>query len=135
MIRRPPRYTLTDTRFPYTTLSRSRAGVPRRRLHPDRRHQRPAPRFSRRAAVTVVVVDPVAWRYGVRHGVVWRAAKNPAYRVRHPDRIDPGNVRPDRKSTRLNSSHSCASRMQSSARKKQIKYRHKHKKKEQNEHN
>src|SRR3546814_11381715 len=32
MIRRPPRSTRTDTLFPYTTLFRSPAGLPRRRL-------------------------------------------------------------------------------------------------------
>src|SRR5229473_7138666 len=40
MIRRPPRSTL----FPYTTLFRSRRGVPRRGLHPRRRRGVPAPR-------------------------------------------------------------------------------------------
>src|SRR3546814_3333097 len=38
MIRRPPRYTLTDTLFPYTTLFRSFPG-PRRRGAGDGRHE------------------------------------------------------------------------------------------------
>src|SRR3546814_8900376 len=50
MIRRPPRSTLTDTRFPYTTLFRSCSGVPSRgdhregARHAERGHARPEPR-------------------------------------------------------------------------------------------
>src|SRR5229473_4207777 len=51
MIRRPPRSTL----FPYTTLFRSRRGVPRRGLHPRRRRGVPAPP---RRPVRRVDVDP-----------------------------------------------------------------------------
>src|SRR3546814_10339914 len=61
MIRRPPRSTRTDTRFPYTTLFRSGRGNPEGRRHPDQQHQldsidraarrHQAPRPLRRAAL------------------------------------------------------------------------------------
>src|SRR3546814_5933087 len=35
MIRRPPRSTRTDTRFPYTTLFRSPGGLAMKKLYPD----------------------------------------------------------------------------------------------------
>src|SRR3546814_1070412 len=51
MIRRPPRSTLTDTLFPYTTLFRSRAGrsgsVPRQRGQLLRHRRRVACRWRR----------------------------------------------------------------------------------------
>src|SRR5689334_23959800 len=82
MIRRPPRSTL----FPYTTLFRPRPRHPPRRRH---RHlhgeQRPLPR-----------------------GDVGRAALGPLLHVRLVE-ADRRRGRVDRKSTRLNSSHSSIS--------------------------
>src|SRR3712207_8205154 len=76
MIRRPPRSTL----FPYTTLFRSRRRLDRRR---ERRHHRRQPaRAPRRAAAALLGVG------GAR-----------------PHARDLFPARPDRKSTRLNSSH------------------------------
>src|SRR3546814_2610719 len=77
MIRRPPRSTLTDTRFPYPTLFRS------------------------------VLRD-----FG-RHPVVAHAGDFSVPAMAQAD--EPPRDRQDRKSTRLNSSHYCASRMPSSA--------------------
>src|SRR3546814_10731781 len=127
MIRRPPRSTRTDTLFPYTTLFRSRAFddavaslrceaavmdvhllAARSRLlgerqvdlalldvgHPD--DQRPIGLF--RAAV------------GKAFGEIGRGARR-ARDQQCARRI----LVEDRKSTRLNSSHYCASRMPSSA--------------------
>src|SRR3712207_7158356 len=81
MIRRPPRSTL----FPYTTLFRSRAG--RVRWHAARRLRRPAggARPDRRRAP--------------------RRPQAGAARVHDPGGHRPARKPPDRKSTRLNSSH------------------------------
>src|SRR3546814_18584436 len=56
MIRRPPRSTRTDTRFPYTTLFRS---IPNDRPNPklDRIHQRIVHAFSSNVHVYVLAVD------------------------------------------------------------------------------
>src|SRR3712207_7912922 len=79
MIRRPPRSTL----FPYTTLFRSATGA-------DRRHPERALLGARR--------DPAQRPRGV--------AGRPGLAQRHPRRRPRGHrVDPDRKSTRLNSSH------------------------------
>src|SRR3546814_10997121 len=83
MIRRPPRSTRTDTLFPYTTLFRSA--------------QVPQPGAQRPAGQDLRGRQPVTQRP-----------------VRHPDTerldrlrvVDPApRQEPDRKSTRLNSSH------------------------------
>src|SRR3546814_14469285 len=109
MIRRPPRSTRTDTLFPYTTLFRS-ALRPLLLLPPkpwlfercDRRFEH----MLERGAVEEVerLMDrrlkpdlPVMRAIGVREIAAWQE----------------GEI--DRKSTRLNSSHYCASRMPSSA--------------------
>src|SRR3712207_8452571 len=76
MIRRPPRSTL----FPYTTLFRSRVLVPEVPLHPAPAGEQVPPQHLPRQLV-------------VRG------------RVRIVVRHDPRVRRPDRKSTRLNSSH------------------------------
>src|SRR3546814_14010860 len=92
MTRRPPRSTRTDTLFPYTTLLRS-AGIRVARLGA----------VEARREVLVVGVLVLLCRLGTVVTAERRA------RV--------GLVSPvaDRKSTRLNSSHYCASRMPSSA--------------------
>src|SRR3712207_8140060 len=83
MIRRPPRSTL----FPYTTLFRSRAGAARIRA---------AGRRGARPAVAVGEADdlPVQGRGGLLER-----------RRRRRRRVELRDAAPDRKSTRLNSSH------------------------------
>src|SRR3546814_17955902 len=107
MIRRPPRPTRTDTHFPYPTLFRSQ------RIKSD---QCVAERGAERAQYGRVgqVALPAADRQ--LGGEVFEQRVGDAevaLGVLEVDRID--LVRQDRKSTRLNSSHSCASRMPSSA--------------------
>src|SRR3546814_1487559 len=101
MIRRPPRSTRTDTLFPDTTLFRSQqlpfvhflvppvSGAERQVLLPKHRDKHAASRGSLRGRRS-------------------ESDRSPC----------PARRRRDRKSTRLNSSHSCASRMPSSACKK-----------------
>src|SRR3546814_15561891 len=98
MIRRPPGSTRTDTLFPYTTLFRSVG--------------------EQVVALLVLehVVDPVAL------GRVERALERGLAGCGDGRGRDAGDaarvvrrVGVDRKSTRLNSSHECASRMPSSA--------------------
>src|SRR3546814_11958045 len=103
MIRRPPRSTRTDTLFPYTTLFRSRV----RRVELDEPVQR-------------------VHRLGVVVGLVERIRRH-QLGLRRPDRVgvlaldlveQRGGLLElalDRKSTRLNSSHYCATRIPSSA--------------------
>src|SRR3546814_7727916 len=88
MIRRPPRSTRTDTLFPYTSLFRS----------PSRLR---------------------IWlcQYGDDRAIVKPRERLNHRRAKERQRFDCLRS-PDRKSTRLNSSHSCASRMPTSARKK-----------------
>src|SRR3546814_12146678 len=89
IMRRPPRSTLTDTLFPYTTLFRSvpdGAGGRNAHLLADNGSEQRA--IARRARPWLRIAD------------AFQGA---------------GDGRLDRKSTRLNSSHSCASRMPSSA--------------------
>src|SRR3546814_12671783 len=91
MIRRPPRSTRTYTLFPYTTLFRS---PPRQAAH--------------EIGGTVDRVD-----HPQRIGVATTTA---AFLAQDAVMGEGGQQpRGDRKSTRLNSSHSCASRMPSSA--------------------
>src|SRR5258708_22048565 len=78
MIRRPPRSTL----FPYTTLFRSMLGVLDDRVH--------GIALSRRRRGQVVVALDLGTVVGVDRG---------------PSAAPPGALVPDRKSTRLNSSH------------------------------
>src|SRR3546814_21154776 len=99
MIRRPPRSTRTSTLFTYTTLFRS--------------VQKIGPML---APGSKLGIDPrlfPQWREDLEF---LRDAEPDDARV---EREDVGGqtrvVRVDRKSTRLNSSHSCASRMPSSA--------------------
>src|SRR3546814_8835262 len=116
MLRRPPRSTRTDTLFPYTTLFLSRSIVSDNRpgtlpfafvvqLDPgslpllltrvlDRRPDLAHHAFTAQAAVLLQVVEVGE---ACRVGLLLAGGEG------------------DRKSTRLNSSHSCASRMPSSA--------------------
>src|SRR3546814_10360377 len=120
MIRRPPRSTRTDTLFPYTTLFRSRerparavprpapdaagaqclAGVPpaaQRRRRDRLSYLRPAPPLS---GVHALCVASLARDRGARldAAAADTLAQPGAAAARSQDR-------PDRKSTRLNSSH------------------------------
>src|SRR3546814_11378246 len=103
MIRRPPTSTRTDTRFPFTPLFRSLD----RQLGADGDHYRNLADHRNRCDVIAdfeLRLVEQAWvdrvrRCGQLNGVsVWL-----------------GVLDADRKSTRLNSSHSCASRLPSSA--------------------
>src|SRR3546814_7421236 len=131
MIRRPPRSTRTDTLFPYTTLFRSlllgnlRQDLFRRGGGDDDVGKR----LHLRRAVDVAERDMVGMRLakglelGGRATVLQAASR--VHVGQHHDLFRREDLRrfrheahaedPDRKSTRLNSSHSCASRMPSSA--------------------
>src|SRR2546426_7931055 len=101
MIRRPPRSTL----FPYTTLFRSQGGVGvevELQMDGDRAHGLTAGRFH--------VVDAVG-------------AGNHALERRCDEPTDEVRVRPDRKSTRLNSSHLVISYAVFCLKKKKTNYR------------
>src|SRR3546814_1030837 len=123
MIRRPPRSTLTVTLFPYTTLFRSlMIGVPM-----AERPGRPPPQPQLDPAVDRARQQPPAeCRPAVAHRVEFVVDPAPAERLGIGGRLvvplaargERGEHRLDRKSTRLNSSHSCASRLPSTARKK-----------------
>src|SRR3546814_7136020 len=127
MIRRPPRSTRTDTLFPYTTLFRSD-----RRLRQDRRAEvelRVAEpeaegpergRFVEQIAAMrarLVIVEDRELTDVARDGDGQLAAGIDAPEQRVGDGIAL-LLAGDRKSIRLNSSHSCASRLPSSACKK-----------------
>src|SRR3546814_5865689 len=101
MIRRPPRSTRTDTLFPYTTLFRSRRELlwsdPHRRWRGDRARRHPGVR--RGSSPGVVTLSPEAHIAHIRadaHALLAAARTE-------PDAPVPSC--PDRKSTRLNSSH------------------------------
>src|SRR3546814_18289829 len=105
MIRRPPRFTRTDTLFPYTTLFRS---VLRRQvdgdvgLVPDRPARDPRQDAAVLVRVAARVAGPQRGHEATelgRIGVAGLARLHRAGALRRPRR---GR---DRKSTRLNSSH------------------------------
>src|SRR3546814_15908735 len=112
MVRRPPRSTRTDTLFPYMTLFRSRRGGARNRA--DRVSQSLSMRQARN------IIDAVRYAYWIdlplnRHVTVhWERAGISDDRAAAATSQFLKLAR-DRKSTRLNPSHYCASRMQSSA--------------------
>src|SRR3546814_11951789 len=98
MIRRPPRSTRTDTRLPYTTLFRSLLLGLLIWKFPD---------FKAQAEVGSA--------YAARIGCSCRYVQGRSLESCQTD-FEPGmDMVSDRKSTRLNSSHYCASRMPSSA--------------------
>src|SRR3546814_4122780 len=103
MIRRPPRSTRTDTLFPYTTLFRSEEvcgimdGLPDGPVFRSLPGEEPYPELMNRGAIQEI-----------------RAIEPDAVVVKG-DLTSDGTQEQDRKSTHLNSSHSCASRMPSSA--------------------
>src|SRR3546814_10301001 len=101
MIRRPPRSTRTDTLFPYTTLFRSRLQP----AHAVFAHQLGAELGADGALRVGDVVGELHLLAELEH------------RLGVLDDLGVQGLRHlvDRKSTRLNSSHSCAPRMPSSA--------------------
>src|SRR3546814_2244884 len=114
MIRRPPSSTLTDTLFPYTTLFRS--------------HLRPGGERKAEARHHRARLEPAAARGGGDHvppavddiDVAGVAAHDSGRFGQRLTGLGDGRLAHaengvDRKRTRLNSSHSCASRMPSSA--------------------
>src|SRR3546814_6564609 len=103
MIRRPPRSTRTDTLFPYTTLFRSlNVSYP-----PDTDPQGEAAAHLRMIKATLKATFPNV------DGPVSASADDLSSLF-----VMPVGVVVDRKSTRLNSSHYCTTRMPSSAGKK-----------------
>src|SRR3546814_18250524 len=108
MIRRQPRSTRTDTLFPDTTLFRSlgRAFKPRRIIA-----------LERNAAATIQLKHPAD---DIIEEIAIVGDKDDVARIIDQMLFQPLHtfgvkVVGDRKSTRLNSSHYCASRMPSSA--------------------
>src|SRR3546814_11971321 len=119
MIRRPPRSTRTDTRFPYTTLFRSRAAVLAQHLQPraeiigvadgrgdaERGAEEGRTHFGDQFFAGIILAAETV-------GQVAAQALRVAGRVRQfvqagpviIDLLEEGGLR-DRKSTRLNSSH------------------------------
>src|SRR3546814_3246291 len=107
MIRPPPKSTRTDTLFPYTTPFRSQFAAA---LFVERQ-----PLVAERAAVDALQFEHLQRREERAHP---RGFLDPDHGQHRLHLVAPERVEQDigdRKSTRLNSSHSCASRMQSSA--------------------
>src|SRR3546814_14859920 len=109
MIRRPPRSTRTDTLFPYTTLFRSADGVAFNcailtQTANDNQMSLVQDGSDNQALLTQNGDgnSMSAVQTGAGNRLAWTQSGN-------------GLSSPDRKSTRLNSSHLCASRMPSSA--------------------
>src|SRR3546814_2853854 len=109
MIRRPPRSTRTDTLFPYTTLFRSVEHDDRNLVVAAQRHRARVHHPQIVGEDTVVSQPVIALRGRVLLG------------IGVIDPIDAGALQQrvalhlgDRKRTRLNSSHYCASRMPAS---------------------
>src|SRR3546814_5345143 len=126
MIRRPPRSTRTDTLFPYTTLFRSCRSTefPRRPGLGSPPGRPRVPRSTRVGAPGATpdrgtqVSTPTPYPGGIMSTLTTAPADTDI--VTTARRVLPGDILldahgPDRKSTRLNSSHYCASRMPSTA--------------------
>src|SRR3546814_8169936 len=125
MIRRPPRSTRTDTLFPYTTLFRSAkpaardgAGAQVDALDTGRINEDLAPRERRgqpRHELRIELEgERLLARRGERVGAQHRG-DDAAQRAQDAIVVDRRYRIAARKSTRLNSSHQCASRLPSSA--------------------
>src|SRR3546814_16007011 len=100
MIRRPPGSTRTDPLFPYTTLFRAQLGIERgERLVEQEQLRRHHQRAGDGDALALAA------------GELGDRAPGVAVQVHQRQQL----LDPDRKSTRLNSSHYCATRMPSSA--------------------
>src|SRR3546814_2945647 len=113
MIRRPPRSTRTDTLFPYTTLFRSSPTA----LDPRLSMKEAMTTNRRDAAVSEARATNRSLRSGVQQHEAARQDKKESPAGFPAGLAAPGHFPKlrDRKSTRLNSSHSCAPRMPSSA--------------------
>src|SRR3546814_7773749 len=117
MIRRPPRSTRTDTLFPYTTLFRSQASAAPANISAAR----PANSLTFELG-EIVLSGTAVTDIGQAPELDDRARR--AVEMKARPKTDPVETgispsaevlnQPDRKSTRLNSSHSCASRIPSS---------------------
>src|SRR3546814_2671478 len=111
MIRRPPRSTRTETLFPYTTLFRSTADVQLTACHSVKTWGRRCFRLSRSE-----LIDRAGELLPNGPGAPGDAETQ---RYRNGDDYENGRNAAghngDRKSTRLNSSHSCAPRLPSHA--------------------
>src|SRR3546814_14365647 len=100
MIRRPPRSTRTDTRFPYTTLFRSKRFM-----------QEAIDGFGRRIAVTINIRRGMSAMSRFTQKAFYRAGFVAGAMLLMPSILwaqDTGSEaqsQPDRKSKRLNSSH------------------------------
>src|SRR3546814_17971946 len=107
MIRRPPGSTRTDTLFPYTTLFRSYAsrGLDLAEAQARLRRLELAQQVQR-AFIDVQIADQLVW-ISERRLETERQLQTEALRRVRGYRDPPL----DRKSTRLNSSHSCDTRM------------------------
>src|SRR3546814_4350897 len=143
MVRRPRRARRPDTRFPYTALFRSPGDLPAGRIQ-DRLLDAALACFRRLGGRRSRIED-IASEAGLARTAVYRyypnkraivaalatrwlaedetrlaeiardSGRSPAARLHAFLLADAEATRRDRKSTRLNSSHSCASRMPSSA--------------------
>src|SRR3546814_18468822 len=112
MIRRPPRSTRTDTRFPYTTLFRSKGRITLRSMLPRRDD-------VRRSVLPILRGTGIGAFFGTLPGTGQTIAAFISYAVEKrvaadPSRFGKGAIEgiaapeaanKDRKSTRLNSSH------------------------------
>src|SRR3546814_18905186 len=108
MVRRPPRSTLTDTLFPYTTLFRSEVISLAAR----------AERFGSAPGFGLQSLDEVGQRQAAQVLAGTGTDRNRArlfLAVTDHEQVRHFLHRIDRKSTRLNSSYYCAYRMPSSA--------------------
>src|SRR3546814_5716619 len=122
MIRRPPRSTRTDTLFPYTTLFRS---APTEMLPFSRISiiglgligssiARAVRAHMPTVGITGYDADPAVRERAAELGIADDVTDTPGAAVTDADMVMlcvPVGAMRDRKSTRLNSSHSCASRM------------------------
>src|SRR3546814_18564711 len=100
MIRRPPRSTLTDTRFPYTTLFRSRDGAENDAAHAQGQPALDGCHVADAAAELHRKVD--RREDGLDRRRIGRPPREGAVEV---DQVQPAEPRLDRKRTRLKSSH------------------------------
>src|SRR3546814_9591124 len=117
MIRRPPRSTRTDTLFPYTTLFRSE-----HRLHPG---AFAADQFANTLVLIAIGHDASGGCVNAKlmfYGSTANIVKRPDIAFRIYAIFGYDEERKDRKSTRLNSSQSCAYSMPSSDCKKNTNY-------------
>src|SRR3546814_7055634 len=125
MIRRPPRSTRTDTRFPYTTLFRSTGANQMTQTFPaTSATATPTPSAIIAQPEVILMLDIETLAASSERAVVSQAAligydleTDEMIPFRHHQfyPLDPQIKAGDRKSTRLNSSHKCASSMPSSA--------------------